>query len=181
MLARGLRVRVRECALDEFGETLRVDDLVQRTELVRAEPRRRDDRLDARIDHDGVELVGRGDEVRALVLPDEPLLPRELDVALTDAGPDIQIAPSDLLVQLPTGGNLEGLALIQAAPWSHPERIAMGRNEMKHQHSPGGSKDKQPSREAVDLLHVLTVDVRVEPERGLEPLTPSLPWRCSAD
>jgi len=21
----------------------------------------------------------------------------------------------------------------------------------------------------------------VEPERGLEPLTPSLPWRCSAD
>ena len=35
---------------------------------------------------------------------------------------------------------------------------------------------------AVDAAHTTTdLGFFLEPERGLEPLTPSLPWRCSAD
>jgi hypothetical protein len=107
--------------------------------------------------HDGLELLGCDHQERSLVLPDEPLIPHELDITFRNARTDLEVTPTNLLEQLAPSSILEGLAVIQSAARRYPEGFSERRGYVHHQHPASWREDQQTRRQPVDLFHEWTL------------------------
>jgi hypothetical protein len=109
---------------DEIPQSDGIDDLGERCDLLLSEPASTDDRFDARVDDDWLELLGSSYEVCSLELPDPLVLPGELDISGPDPRTELEIIAANLLSELSEGCSLERLVRVSPAAWRDPERRA---------------------------------------------------------